>query len=166
MASMTPLIFPNFPKRPETGAPVIPELPAAPIRGGGNGNGIGIWERLTNLLERNTDMAPIRFTIGVARGLREGEFADINPACRKKLMALISRISESSFRRGLQHGEYFTLKGRKLWIKTADLRFDVSLDKSPAADDRGFKPSALERLRYEYGGTLQALGFGEVANHE
>lgn len=30
MASMT---FPNFPKREETGAPDIPELPAPPIRG-------------------------------------------------------------------------------------------------------------------------------------
>jgi len=50
MASITPLIFPNFPKRPETGTPVIPELPAAPIRGGGNGNGIGIGnDLLTNL---------------------------------------------------------------------------------------------------------------------
>ena len=41
MASITTLIFPNFPKRPETGTPVFPELPAAPIRGGVNGNGIG-----------------------------------------------------------------------------------------------------------------------------
>ena len=37
---MASLIFPNFPKCPRTGTPVIPELPAAPIRGGGNGNGI------------------------------------------------------------------------------------------------------------------------------
>ena len=46
MASITPLIFPNFPKRPETGTPVIPELPAAPIRGGGHGKGIGMWNDL------------------------------------------------------------------------------------------------------------------------
>ena len=31
------MIFPNFPKYPETGSPVIPELPAPPLGGGRNG---------------------------------------------------------------------------------------------------------------------------------
>ena len=42
---------------------------------------------------------------GIARGLRENEFADLDPAVRHKLMRFIARIAEASFRRGLQHGD-------------------------------------------------------------
>lgn len=108
----------------------------------------------------------LKYTHGIAKGLSEGEFSDFSPACKKKLLGLMSRISEASFRRGLQHGELFAKDGRRLWIKTVDLRFDVTLDKSPAADDRGFRPTALERLGYEHSSTLIALGLWEVANHE
>jgi hypothetical protein len=111
-------------------------------------------------------MALIKFTTGVARGLREWDFADLPPIRRKKLLNLMARISEASFRRGLQHGEYFTLKGRKLWVSTSKLRFDLSLDNSPCADDKGFKPTSLERLNFEYGSTLSALGFREVHDYE
>ena len=162
MASITPLIFPNFPKRPETGTPVIPELPAAPIRGGGNGNGIRDMGRLANSLERNTDMALNRFTTGVASGLCDGEFADITPACRKKLLTFMARISESSFRRGLQHGLYFAEKQIPLRTDPWTFRYRATLDKSPCIDSKGWTPTALERLSIEHGHELLMLGLREV----
>lgn len=162
MASITPLIFPNFPKCPETGRPVIPELPAAPIRGGGNGNGDRDWERPTNSFEGNTDMALNRFTTGVASGLRDGEFADITTACRKKLLTFMARISESSFRRGLQHGLYFAEKQIPLRTDPWTFRYRATLDKSPCIDSKGWTPTALERLSIEHGHELLMLGLKEA----
>lgn len=104
-------------------------------------------------------MKPLKFTHGIAKGFREGEFANLDECTKRKLVALMSRISEASFRRGLQHGEYFTRKNVKLWIDPTSLRFDRSLDSSPMACSRFPKFSATDRLQFEYGGKLQALGF-------
>jgi hypothetical protein len=159
MASITALIFPNFPKRPETGTPVIPELPAAPIRGGGNGNGIGSD---LNPFERNTNMAQTKFTAGIARGLHEWEFSELPASQRMKLLTLMARISESSFRRGLQHGLYFAEKQIPLRTDPWTFRYRATLDKSPCIDSKGWTPTALERLCIEHRGALLALGFSEA----
>jgi hypothetical protein len=160
MASITPLIFPNFPKRPETGRPVIPELPAAPIRGGGNGNGIGIANNL--LIEGNTNMAQIKFNAGVARGLYEWEFSELPSSQRMNLLTLMARISESSFRRGLQHGLYFAEKQIPLRTDPWTFRYRATLDKSPCINAKGWTPTALERLNIEHGHELLMLGLKEV----
>ncbi len=104
---------------------------------------------------------------GIAQGLHENQFADLDPACREKLLTVIARISESSFRRGLQHGIYFTEKGVKLRTDPWTFRYGAMLDKSPPADGRrgGWCPSALERLKYEHRGALLALGFVEMLDH-
>lgn len=107
-------------------------------------------------------MKPRRIRLGswgVGRGLCEGEFASLNERTLRRLVTLMSRISESSFRRGLQHGQHFERKGIRLWITPEKLRFDISLDKSPMPCSRFPKFSATDRLQFEHGGTLQALGF-------
>ncbi len=101
----------------------------------------------------------IRLGWGIGKGFREGELSHLDEFTVRKLITLMSRISESSFRRGFQHGQYFERKGIRLWIAPEKLRFNVSLDKSPMACSRFPKFSAKDRLRFEYGGTLQALGF-------
>lgn len=98
---------------------------------------------------------------GIAKGLHEGEFADLTPACRKKLLTLMARISESSFRRGLQHGIYFTEKGIPLRTDPWTFRYKGTLDKSPCINSKGWTPTALERLYYEYS-ILSNLGFREI----
>lgn len=104
--------------------------------------------------------SPIRE--GVAKGLHEGEFADLTPACRQKLLTLMARISESSFRRGLQHGIYFTEKGIPLRTDPWTFRYKATLGKSPCIDSKGRTPTALERLDMEHGFALLSLGFKEI----
>ncbi len=102
------------------------------------------------------------FKEGIAKGLHEGEFAALTPPCRKKLLTLMARISESSFRRGLQHGIYFTEKKKPLRTDPWTFRYKATLDKSPCIDAKGWTPSALERLYIEHSGPLLNLGFREV----
>lgn len=101
----------------------------------------------------------IRLGFGVGRNFYEGEFAHLDERTKRHLVTLMARISESSFRRGLQHGEYFTRKNVKLWIDPTRLRFDRSLDLSPMPCTKGPKMTAIDRLQCEHGSTLLALGF-------
>lgn len=94
----------------------------------------------------------------VAHGLRDDAFAHIDQSTRKKLIKLMARISEKSYRRGFQHGQEFAKKGDKA-VDGHYLRFHVPIDKSPYTDtfhtngkwapNSGF--SAIERLLMEYG---------------
>ncbi len=101
-------------------------------------------------------------TSGIAYGLHESEFADIDPTTREKLLRVVARVSECSFRRGLQHGIYFTENSIPLRIDPWKFRYQVSLDKSPCIDSGGWTPTALERLSIEHGHELLMLGLKEV----
>jgi hypothetical protein len=90
---------------------------------------------------------------GVAHGLKFGEFDALPAGTKTKLVRLMSRIAEKSYRRGLQHG---TLD---LTVDPAKLRFEVSLDKSPFTDGAG-GDTAIERLFMECG-ALRHIGFAE-----
>jgi hypothetical protein len=105
---------------------------------------------------------------GIAKGLHENQFADLTPACRERLLTIMARISESSFRRGLQHGIYFTEKGVRLRTDPWTFRYKATLDKSPPIDGKkgGWLPTALQRLNIEHGMTLLELGFTEVLDHD
>jgi len=83
-------------------------------------------------------------TRSVAGGLKYREFGSLDTRTKKKLIKLMARISESSYRRGFQHG---TL-GIHI-IDPVTLRFDRSLDKSPYTDTKGGHTSK-ERLEMEY----------------
>lgn len=97
----------------------------------------------------------------VAFGLKEGEFASLPEPTRNKLVRLMSRISEASFRRGFQHGCVQTKKGAVKGDPSV-LRFGRSLDKSPWAETASGGLSAKERLFCEYD-VLDDIGFPPAA---
>ena len=95
----------------------------------------------------------------VAHGLKPCQFSNLPPAVRRKLVRLMARIAEKSYRRGYQHG---VESGPDRCIEPGDLRFRRSLDKSPYTDTpypHGGH-TAIERLFMECG-ELQQLGFDE-----
>jgi hypothetical protein len=93
----------------------------------------------------------------VAYGLKEGEFEDLSPSAKRKLVRLMARIGEQSYRRGFQHGATFS---DKACIDPADLRFRRSLDKSLYTDSPNGGGTSIERLFMECG-VLSMLGFDE-----
>jgi hypothetical protein len=93
----------------------------------------------------------------VAAGLQMHEFSHLSPSERKKLVRLMARGLEQSFRRGLQHG---VVNKDTLCVDPAKLRFDVSLDISPFTDSPSGGFTSIERLFMECG-VLNDLGFEE-----
>ena len=89
--------------------------------------------------------------MSVANGLRRKEFAALPAATKKKLIRLMARISEASFRRGLQHGA--ATGGDALPVRPglnlAKYRFLSSLDVSRSPHGK-LKHTAVERLQIEY----------------
>ena len=81
-------------------------------------------------------------------------FDKLNKGEKKKLMRLIARISEKSFRRGYRHCHAFRESGRPM-LDPYDLD-KVSLDKSPLPDHvdvtrrRARTETALEMLHIQY----------------
>jgi hypothetical protein len=90
----------------------------------------------------------------VAAGLHGGEFDELDTRTKKKLIRLMARIAEKSYRRGYQHG---TLPTRT--VDPSVLRFERSLDKSPWTDSPQ-STSSVWRLFCECG-ELRQLGFVE-----
>ena len=97
----------------------------------------------------------------IAQGFKPHEFSDLDTDVKNKLIKLMARISEKSYRRGLQHGSL----GIAI-VDPAELRFNVSPDYSPFTDSVGKngewvndKQSAIDRLKMEYG-VLHDIGLG------
>lgn len=103
-----------------------------------------------------------KFISDVARGLHEWEFAALPSSQKMKLLTLMARISESSFRRGLQHGLHFAEKQIPLRTDPWTFRYRATLDKSPCIDAKGWTPTALERLNIEHGQELLMLGMVDL----
>lgn len=95
---------------------------------------------------------------GIAKGLHEGEFADLTPACREKLLTLMARLCESSYRRGLQQGWWARDTNQNFRIKPDDLRWGREPLDSARMPLCGTKMSSLERLQCQHGFGLQVLG--------
>lgn len=89
--------------------------------------------------------------MSAAHGLEYDEFANLPRATRKKLVRLMARISERSYRRGLQQGVYLH-KHNALLVDPRDWRYKIDLDLSPAAEF-GEAP-----LRHEF----HRLGSGSI----
>jgi hypothetical protein len=86
----------------------------------------------------------------VLHGLTEGEFSNLPPTTRKKLLRLMARVSEASYRRGYQHGCFFTSKG-VVGHDPTKLRFDTSLDIAPFTNaEQSGHMTSLERFICEY----------------
>ncbi len=99
----------------------------------------------------------------VAYGLHMQEFENIEEDKRKKLIRLMARIMESSYRRGAQQSLYMERNGgtptlcseRELY----EYRYDPDIDTSVGIT--GFTSSSIDRLFTEYR-VLQHLGFWNI----
>lgn len=110
----------------------------------------------------------------VTKGIEDGFFSVIPHKYRNKLMKIISRISEMSYRRGCQQGVVFASKYCKKFneprswemlkrVEDGDLRFNYSPDDSPWHVHINLKSAcggttAMERLDMEYGDVLLRVG--------
>ena len=81
-----------------------------------------------------------------AYGLRLGEFEELTPATKKKLVRMMARIMERAYRRGVQHGAEFEMDP-KFRSNLHKWRYLRSLDKSPGI--LGGTTPSLERLEIE-----------------
>lgn len=95
----------------------------------------------------------------IADGLEPNEFNFLDDDVKQKLIKLMARISEKSYRRGLQHGSFGIAV-----VDPAYLRFNVSPEYSPLTDitdkDGNWvnnKESSIDRLKMEYG-VLRDIG--------
>jgi hypothetical protein len=105
-------------------------------------------------MKRKSDFVPY----SVARGLHWGEFNHLAPADKKKLVRLMARIAEKSYRRGFEHGVVMT-DDRESWIRDdpGAWRCYADLDLSPWAD-RPTTTTSICRLFAECG-VLSEIGF-------
>jgi len=90
-------------------------------------------------------------------GLKSGEFQDLPRPVKSKLLRMIARIAEKSYRRGFQHGVVMARDGRQI-VDPEKFRFRCSLDKSPFTDGPGGH-TAVQRLMME--NKLEQVGFDE-----
>ena len=95
----------------------------------------------------------------IARGFKPNEFSNLETDVKSKLIKLMARISEKSYRRGLQHGNL----GIAI-VDPSELRFNISPEYSPLTDivdkDGNWvnnKESSIDRLKMEYG-VLRDIG--------
>lgn len=90
--------------------------------------------------------------MNVSAGIRL-DLSSLSARDRQALRKLMARISEASYRRGLQHGVHMALSGEADDESASRLRHTASLDVSPRGEsyarDRG-RPS-VERFGMEYG---------------
>lgn len=87
-------------------------------------------------------------------GFRFGEFDHLHGLDKAKLIQMIARIAERSYRRGFQHGTlgHHTIDPQKL-------RFEMPLNESPYTDGPGGH-SSVRRLFMECP-ALKHIGFSE-----
>lgn len=98
----------------------------------------------------------------VAYGMKQNELDDLPKGVKKKLIRLMARISEASYRRGFQQGVVF--KEERPKTITNDLwkwRFEQSLDKAKGGDGFNGVLKSQERLFLEYG-ELREIGLWDI----
>ena len=100
-------------------------------------------------------MATDFISTSIAYGLKEDAFEHLSDRDKKRLVRLMARLAEKSYRRGVQHGAVLA-KGMSedAMVKW---RFERNLDTSPWVDSPTVQKS-IERLFME-SGVLREIGF-------
>lgn len=93
----------------------------------------------------------------IACGLQPGEFAGLSADTKRRLVVVMSRLAEKSYRRGFDQGDRAVAIGTDLLISPVELRHEWPLSKSPLTHEPGGY-TAIERLFIE-NPELTALGF-------
>ena len=89
----------------------------------------------------------------LGKGFFDREFDHLDDKTAHKLIVLMARISEKSYRRGFQQGYEGT---HPVTVNVADWRFDRSPDKCPSPHGYG-TDTAIERLLIENYRLLSAV---------
>jgi len=95
----------------------------------------------------------------VAYGLNDGGLSHLSVSDKERLISLMARISERSYRRGFQHGCIMDPLERV--VSPSELRHQWPLGKSPYTDTAEVI-SSTQRLFVEYP-VLQDIGFRDQA---
>ncbi len=85
------------------------------------------------------------------------DLGNLDDRQKRTLLKLIARISEASYRRGLQQGRVFEDAGA-FRADPGDWRYSKSLDDSPYGEWNKPFMTAVERLDCEYGTSLRDVG--------
>ena len=99
--------------------------------------------------------------MSVAFPMNEKDLDHLNEADKEKILNLISRISEKSFRRGFQHGYHYYEYNKNAKKQIFDFRFTKDLGRSFWIKTNENKQSSIERLFMEYGPCLENIGLKE-----
>lgn len=99
---------------------------------------------------------------GIGEGFREWELSHLQEDDKRKLLILMARIEESTYRRGLQQGWWARDTNQKFKIHPNKLRSGRESLDSARMPLCGTKMTSLERLRIQHGGILMALGLDQI----
>lgn len=107
-----------------------------------------------------------KITHGVCKGfpVSDDDLDGLPDQMKNKIAVVMARISEASYRRGIQHGAVFSAHnalGSENDLH--DYRYKISLDSAPCADVKGHPPihgmeTAIDRVDCEYGASLSEWG--------
>ena len=96
----------------------------------------------------------------IHRGFKDGEFATLPAEVRTRLIRLMARVSEASYRRGFQQGSHLQETG-VLKHNVYDFRYKNPLSNSPEGTNgktAGYCKSSVDRLLLEYRSQLSRVG--------
>lgn len=96
---------------------------------------------------------------GIGEGFREWEFFGLDDDVIRKILIIMARLCESSYRRGLHQGWCARDTNQKFRIKPDELRWGSEPLDSARMPLCGTEMSSLKRLQCQHGFDLQALGF-------
>lgn len=95
---------------------------------------------------------------GIAKGFNEWELFHLQEDDKRKLLIVMARIAEASYRRGAQQGWWMRDSGQKLKIPLDKLRFGTEPLDSARMPLCGTRMASIERLQIQHGFTLMMLG--------
>lgn len=95
---------------------------------------------------------------GIGEGFRECELFHLPENDKRRLLIVIARVAEASYRRGLQQGCWAASTGQKFAVHPDKLRFGSHPLDSARMSLCGTKMTSLERLSIQHGFALTALG--------
>lgn len=96
-------------------------------------------------------------TQSVAFGYDHCAFSHLSNEDKEKIICLLSRVSEQSFRRGFQHGCYMQEKGT-VKVRPDVWRFDAPFDDSPDPDSLHGRSVSIRQRLFDNYSVLADLG--------
>lgn len=99
---------------------------------------------------------------GIGEGFHEWELFHLQENDKRKILIIIARTAEATYRRGIQHGNWAASTNQKFKIHPDNLRFGTEPLDSARMPLCGTRMSSLKRLSIQHGSALAALGFDSI----